>query len=77
MVQFFQDLCFTRYELTYTIDENLGGKWTNLVKPLGFVAILLFLASLLLLFFFQSWATIESKKRIRTEAENSNSESEE
>lgn len=64
MVQFFQDQCFTPYDLTFTIEEHLDGNWMNLVKPLGFVALSLFLLSLLLLCTYTSWATWESKKLV-------------
>ena len=66
MVQFFQDQCFTPYDLTFTIEEHLDGNWINLVKPLGFVALLLFLLSLLLLCIYISWATWESKKLVES-----------
>ena len=62
MVQLFSGACFADYQLTYTIDEHLDGDWKNLILPLGRVAILLFLISLLLLWAFYSWAHCEAKK---------------
>jgi len=58
MVQLFQGHCFAEYSLTYTIDENLNGEWTNIVLPLGFVAILLFASSIILLALFTTWASV-------------------
>lgn len=62
MVQLFSGACFADYQLTYTIDEHLDGDWKNLILPLGRVAILLFLISLVLLWAFYSWAHCEAKK---------------
>lgn len=62
MVQLFSSLCFADYQLTYTIDENLGGDWTNLILPLGRGALLLFVVSLVLLYFFRTWAKCEARK---------------
>mmetsp|Transcript_20090 Transcript_20090/g.29612 ORF Transcript_20090/g.29612 Transcript_20090/m.29612 type:complete len:857 (+) Transcript_20090:192-2762(+) len=56
MVQLFADLCFTEYQLTYTIEQHLDGDWKNLVKPLGIVANCLLLGSVVLLYGFRSWA---------------------
>eukprot|EP00978_Attheya_sp_CCMP212_P008618 scaffold20255_cov64-Attheya_sp.AAC.1 len=57
MVNLFQANCFTEYELTDTIEEELDGDWTNLVLPLGRVALLLFAISLTLFYVFKKWAT--------------------
>lgn len=61
MVQLFGNQCFAPYQLTYTIDEHLGGNWTNLVLPLGWCAIGLFLLSCLLLYAFITWANYRAK----------------
>jgi len=61
MVQLFSNLCFSDYELTYTIDANLDGNWLNLVKPFGWYAIILFAASCFLLSTFIAWATVSLK----------------
>ena len=52
MVQFFSSLCFAGHELTDSIHENLEGNVANLFLPLGWVAIGLFLASMILLQIF-------------------------
>lgn len=54
----FNSQCFQEYDLMYTIQQNLGGKWTNIVLPLGRVALLLFTISYGLLYIFESWATV-------------------
>ena len=59
-LQSLQELCFAEYQLTYTIDEHLGGDWTTLVLPLGLVAIGLFLVSVALLQIFTSWAKVRT-----------------
>ena len=61
MVQLFSGACFAEYQLTYTIDEHLDGDWKNLILPLGRVAILLFLVSMVLLWAFYSWAQCKAK----------------
>ena len=61
MVQLFSGACFAEYQLTYTIDEHLNGDWKNLILPLGRVAILLFLVSMVLLWAFYSWAQCKAK----------------
>jgi len=61
MVQLFADLCFTEYQLTYTIEQHLDGDWKNLVKPLGIVANCLLLGSVVLLYGFRSWAMVRAK----------------
>ena len=58
MLQLFYDDAFTQYELTYTIDEHLGGDWKNLIKPLGQVALILFVVSTVLVILFNSWANV-------------------
>jgi len=56
MVQLFADKCFREYQLTYTIAQHLDGDWKNLVRPLGIMANILLLVSILLLYVFRSWA---------------------
>jgi len=63
-VQFYYSFCFYPYELTNTIDENLGGDWTALFLPLGKFAMLLFLISCVLLVVFRRWAYMCAKKRM-------------
>lgn len=58
MLALFTAQCFEDYDLMYTIDEHLGGKWHNLVKPMGRYALLLMLISYLFLYAFQSWAAV-------------------
>lgn len=53
--------CFAEYDLMYTISENLGGKWYNLVLPLGRIALLLTVVSYVCLSIFQSWASHETE----------------
>ena len=60
MIQFFGGRCFADYQLTYTIDEHLDGNWLNLVLPLGWIAILIFLLGSFLLHGFVSWANVSS-----------------
>ena len=54
--------CFAEYQLTYTIDEHLEGNWLNLVLPLGWIAILLFTASCVLLYIYYLWANLKAKR---------------
>lgn len=58
MVQFFSDMCFVTHTLTDSIDENLGGNLGNLFLPLGWVAVGLFGASIILLWLFSSWGKV-------------------
>ncbi len=58
LVQFFNSRCFVEYDLTFTIDEHLDGDWLNIIKPLGAIANYLFLASVVLLLGFRSWAMV-------------------
>lgn len=69
MVQLFQEDAFEEYTLTDRINTHLGGDWKNLVKPIGFIAIILFLSSLFLLFLFSSWATNRANSRLKKETE--------
>jgi len=56
IVQLFQLDSFRPYELTDTIDEELSGNWKNIVRPLGWISILLFTTSLFLFNIFYIWA---------------------
>jgi len=58
IVQLFPDSCFETYSLTNTISDDLDGNWANMFKPLGRVAILIFLLSCALLWCFTSWAKV-------------------
>jgi len=60
----FGPLCFEDYDLMYTISENLGGDWKNLVLPLGRTALNLFAVSILSLLIFRSWAKSETTKAL-------------
>jgi len=62
MVQLFASSSFAEYELTYTIDDNLDGDWTNLLLPLGRVASILFIASCILLYGYLKWAEYQARK---------------
>ncbi len=62
IVQLFQEDAFTPYQLTYTIDRHLGGNWLNLVKPLGWIALLLFTLSLVLFSFVITWAKVRQNE---------------
>lgn len=65
LVQLFASDCFMDYELTSTIDEHLNGDWKNLVKPLGIVANILLVASVLLLYLFRQWAMSMARKQLQ------------
>ena len=58
MVQLFSTDCFAEYELTYTIDTHLDGSWLHIVKPLGSLAMIFFLVSLILYYCFYVWASV-------------------
>mmetsp|Transcript_5005 Transcript_5005/g.6896 ORF Transcript_5005/g.6896 Transcript_5005/m.6896 type:complete len:903 (-) Transcript_5005:383-3091(-) len=64
MVQLFYKDCFADYTLTSTIDEDLDGDWTNLVKPLGRYALLIFCISLFFFQIFYIWSTRKAKQAI-------------
>ena len=64
MVQFFSSMCFVDHELTDSIEENLGGKLSNLFLPLGWTAVILFLASMMLLSMFSSWGKVRAPRSI-------------
>ena len=60
-VQLFSPECFVPYKLTDTIRVDLHGNWKNLVKPLGWISILLFVISLFLFFIFYMWAKVSNQ----------------
>jgi len=56
----FNSQCFSEYDLMYSIREHLDGNWTNIVLPLGRVALLLFAIACALQYIFVSWATTKA-----------------
>ena len=60
----FNSQCFREYDLMYTIREHLEGQWTNIVEPLGRVALLLFASAYALLYVFEKWATVSFIKSL-------------
>ena len=58
LVQLFQSHCFSDFTLTSSIKIDLKGEWTNIVKPLGALSIILFFLSCLLLIIFSMWASV-------------------
>lgn len=66
----FNSKCFKEYDLMYTIGEHLGGQWTNIVLPLGRVALLLFVSSWALLYSFTAWAKGKANIEIKAMDEN-------
>lgn len=65
MIQLFQDDSFAEYQLTYNINDHLNGDWKNLVKPIGLVAILLFLGSIFFLLVFKTWANGKARRLLK------------
>jgi len=71
----FNSKCFREYDLMYTIKENLGGKWYNIVLPLGRWALGFFAVSYLLLAgVFESWAKRETERVLKEEGTDEESE---
>ena len=66
--QLFSSLCFTEHTLTDSIDDNLQGNVGNLFLPLGWVATGLFIASVLLLYFFISWGKRHARHLVNATA---------
>ena len=66
MVQLFQNDAFAEFQLTYTIENHLDGDWKNLVKPIGWVAILLFVGSIFFLTLFKCWANGKAQKLLKS-----------
>jgi len=62
LVLFFSEFCFENHELTDSIDENLGGNIANIFKPLGWVVVSLFGASIIFLYLFQFWGKKKARK---------------
>jgi len=67
LVQLLSTQCFAKFELAYSIDEQLDGDWKNLVLPLGSVSIILFIASWAFLYIFISWATGKANSLLKLE----------
>jgi len=66
-VQLFSQDCFIPYKLTDTIEAKLHGNWKNLVKPLGWVSLLLFTISIVLCCLFYFWAKIVATAKCKEE----------
>mmetsp|Transcript_27067 Transcript_27067/g.32809 ORF Transcript_27067/g.32809 Transcript_27067/m.32809 type:complete len:773 (-) Transcript_27067:127-2445(-) len=62
----FNESCFRDYDLMYTIGNHLGGSWTNLVLPMGRIALMLFAISCVLLYIFESWATAKTTAELKS-----------
>jgi len=58
MVQLFQEDAFTPYQLNNDVEQHLNGDWKNLVKPLGTIALLVFVVSLIFFTIFLCWAKV-------------------
>ena len=58
LLALFNAQCFAEYDLMYTISEHLGGKWHNLVRPLGWYAMILLGIATVFLALFQVWAAV-------------------
>ncbi|KAL9188273.1 hypothetical protein ACHAXT_006651 [Thalassiosira profunda] len=67
MVQFFGELCFVEHSLTDSYYENLAGNAFNIFLPLGWAAVALFAASIVLLYTFSSWGKKQAKKLAESE----------
>merc|ERR1712038_1283641 len=63
MVTFFASYCFNEFQLTDSIETTLDGDWRNLTKPLGTVANILLVVSVVLLQLFVSWVNHNARKR--------------
>ncbi len=62
LVQFFSDLCFVPHTLTDSVADNLGGNVANMFLPVGWVAVGLFTASIILLGMFSRWGKNKAKR---------------
>merc|ERR1712194_933098 len=62
----FASKCFATHTFTDTIEENLGGKWHSIVKPLGWVTIGLFVAATAFFEFFTFWGSVRHFSVVRT-----------
>ncbi|KAJ1635681.1 hypothetical protein T492DRAFT_1141502 [Pavlovales sp. CCMP2436] len=49
-------LCFVRFEMTDTVERELGGKWTNFFRPLGVAVMAAWLIACVQLALFCVWA---------------------
>ena len=56
----FNTRCFAEYDLMYTIEEHLDGKWHNLILPLGWYALLLTVIATFFLTIFSTWAGVSA-----------------
>ncbi|KAL3934118.1 MAG: hypothetical protein SGBAC_010090 [Bacillariaceae sp.] len=65
LVQLFSSRCFAEYQLTYTIEEHLGGNWINLILPLGKIACLLFFVSCGLLLAYMQLANKAARELLK------------
>jgi len=61
----FSSQCFEKHALTDTIEENLGGEWHTIIKPLGWVVIGLFIAAIVFLMLFSSWGKKKAREKLR------------
>ena len=59
-VQFFSTACFVEHSLTDSFYDNLGGNIANLFLPLGWAAVGLFVASIVLLDIFSIWGKVSA-----------------
>jgi len=58
------EFCFEVHGLTDTIGENLGGQWYKIIKPLGWVVLGLFIASMCFLQLFTSWGKGKAAEKL-------------
>jgi len=56
VAQFFASRCFVPFQMTDSIEEDLDGDWTRVVRPLGRFILLLWCVSVLNLLLFRFWA---------------------
>lgn len=57
--------CFAPFEMTDSIEDELGGDWTNLFTPLGRVVLLLWAISCAQLAIFSAWAWLRVRETRR------------
>uniref|UniRef100_A0A7S1BTQ1 Uncharacterized protein n=1 Tax=Corethron hystrix TaxID=216773 RepID=A0A7S1BTQ1_9STRA len=56
IVQLFSRNCFVEYEITFSIEEHLGGNALNLIRPLGWIALGMFTFACIALYIFEVYA---------------------
>jgi len=61
----FAGLCFEEHALTDTIEDNLGGEWHTIIKPLGWVVIGLFVVAIVFFMIFSSWGKKKAREKLR------------